>query len=74
MTYYNSMRSIFYPICVEKNGHGEQACFEYRLYLANPETVKIIHQRVFKYNNCQSIEYGRSPEVVECNIRRINLT
>lgn len=47
------------PVCVVTHGHGDHAYFGHDLYIASPETVKIMQHRLGKDTPCQVLEYGK---------------
>jgi putative mRNA 3-end processing factor len=47
------------PICIVTHGHGDHAYYGHGLYIASPETVKIIKHRIGKDTPCQVLEYDK---------------
>lgn len=54
------------PVCVVTHAHGDHAYWGHKLYIATPETVKIIHHRIGKDTPCQPLEYHKKIKLGNC--------
>lgn len=56
------------PICVITHAHGDHAYFGHELYIASPETIKIIQHRLGKDIPCKILEYGEKIRLGNCHV------
>lgn len=54
------------PVCVVTHGHGDHAYRGHGLYIATPETVKIIQHRLGKETPCQPLKYHQKLKLGNC--------